>query len=82
MKDRKYTVGLARDLSKRINKLDDNFPVYYKAFNTEQQMIVVYNMVLEKLYEYREKESKDSQENNNNYFLERHKILNIYLIFY
>ena len=62
MKERIYTVGLARDLSQRLtkyDKLDDHFPVYYKAFNTEQQMIVAEDMVLEKLYVYRAKESKD-----------------------
>ena len=62
MKDRIYTVGLARDLSERLikyDKLEDHFPIYYKAFNTEQQMIVAEGMILEKLYEYIAKESKD-----------------------
>ena len=62
MKYRRYTICLARYLSKRIidyDKLEDHFPIYYKAFNTELRMIVAEDIVLEKLYEYREKESKD-----------------------
>ena len=62
MKDRLYTVGLARDLSERIsnyNKMEDHFPIYYKAFMDEEQMKVAESMVLNKLYDYREKESRD-----------------------
>ena len=43
MKYRRYTICLARYLSKRIidyDKLEDHFPIYYKAFNTELRMIV------------------------------------------
>jgi uncharacterized C2H2 Zn-finger protein len=61
-KDRTYTVGLAKDLSERISnydKLEDHFPIYYKAFMDEEQMKVAEDMVLKKLYVYREKESKD-----------------------
>ena len=62
MKERLYTVGLARDLSERLsnyNKMEDHFPIYYKAFMDEEQMKVAESMVLNKLYVYREKESRD-----------------------
>jgi len=61
-KERKYTIGLALDLSKRIssyNKLEDHYPIYYKSFKNEEQMKVAELMVLNKLYEYRMLESKD-----------------------
>ena len=62
MKERKYTIGLASDLTKRISnydKLEDHEVIYYKAFEDEKQMELAEGIVLNKLYEYREKESKD-----------------------
>jgi hypothetical protein len=62
IKERKYTIGLASDLSKRISnydKLEDHKVIYYKAFGDEKQMELAEGIVLNKLYEYREKESKD-----------------------
>ena len=64
------------------NKLEDHEVIYYKAFIDEEQMKTAEDMVLKKLHQYKEIECRDSQENNSNYFLERHKILNINLIFY
>lgn len=61
-KERKYTVGLAIDLSKRIssyNKLEDHYPIYYKSFENEEQMKVAESMILKMLYDYRMLESKD-----------------------
>jgi hypothetical protein len=61
-KERKYTIGLAIDLSKRIssyNKLEDHYPIYYKSFKDEEQMKLAESMVLNKLYDYRMLESKD-----------------------
>ena len=61
-KKRKYTIGLAINLSKRIssyNKLEDHYPIYYKSFKDEEQMIVAEKMVLNKLNDYRMLESKD-----------------------
>ena len=50
------------NLSERLsnyNKMKEHFPIYYKAFMDEEQMKVVESMVLNKLYVYREKESRD-----------------------
>lgn len=61
-KKRKYTIGLAINLSKRIssyNKLEDHYPIYYKSFKDEEQMIFAEKMVLNKLNDYRMLESKD-----------------------
>jgi hypothetical protein len=61
-KERKYTIGLAIDLSKRIssyNKLEDHYPIYYKSFKDEEQMKLAESIVLKKLYDYRMLESKD-----------------------
>ena len=61
-KERKYTIGLANDLSTRINnynKLDDHYPIYYKSFDNEEQMKVAESMILKKLYDFRMLESKD-----------------------
>ena len=84
-KERTYTIGKAIDLVQRLstyNKLEDHEVIYYKAFIDEEQMKTAEDMVLKKLHQYKEIECRDSQENNSNYFLERHKILNINLIFY
>ena len=61
-KKRKYTIGLAIDLSKRIsnyNKLEDHYPIYYKSFKNEEQMKLAESTVLNKLHDYRMLESKD-----------------------
>ena len=61
-KERKDTISLSIDLSKRIssyNKLEDHYPIYYKSFKNEEHMKLAELIVLNKLYYYRMLESKD-----------------------
>jgi hypothetical protein len=59
---RTYTIGKTIDLVKRLgsyNKLQDHEVIYYKSFETEEDMEVAENMVLRKLNQYKEIECRD-----------------------
>jgi hypothetical protein len=59
---RTYTIGKTIDLVQRISsydKLQDHEVIYYKSFNTEDEMNIAENMVLKKLNQYKEIECRD-----------------------
>ena len=59
---RTYTIGKTIDLVKRISSYDkllDHEVIYYKSFETEEDMNIAENMVLRKLNQYKEIECRD-----------------------
>ena len=60
--DRKYVIGSAKDLTNRLstyNKGSEFDVIYYKGFETENQMEKAEDMVLLKLSKYKEQENRD-----------------------
>ena len=60
--DRKYVIGSAKDLTNRLstyNKGSEFDVIYYKGFETEEQMEKAEDIVLLKLRKYQEQANRD-----------------------